>query len=225
MVPLRWAPPRDEFRTARGGTRKAGYAPMSIVWSCDLDVQHYAALGKTIEVPRPCCPSCAVWMTFWSGYLRPVRCDAKVVASIWVRRARCPHCLRSDALLPSFLLYRRLDTVEVIGKVITSLGEGSGARSCARSLGIHRSTVRSWWSRHHERVQLAVALMMLLSLEPPRCLVEHRPDEVLAALGLPASAPLPAKAWREVSLRSDGLWLVPCHHHRLVPSRRRKEGV
>lgn len=198
---------------------------MAIVWSCDLDVQRYAALGKSVQVPRPCCPICAAWMIFWSGYFRPVRCQTDV--QIWVRRARCVACARSDALLPSFLLLKRLDPVEVIGEAIASIAQGVGARRVANSLGLYRSTVRSWWSRHCERAQFAITLTMaLVGLGVRRSLTV---SPALAALQVLVPThqhePRPDGVWREASLHTGGLWLVPCHHHHLVSSQARREGV
>jgi hypothetical protein len=43
---------------------------MAIVWPCPLSVEAYAAADRSIEVPRPSCPSCSQVMSFWGFYTR-----------------------------------------------------------------------------------------------------------------------------------------------------------
>ena len=92
--------------------------PVAMVWRCLLSVDEYVAAGKEVEVPRPDCPGCGEVMRFRSGYGRHVRCGGGTGRRMWIRRVACVGCGRSHALLPSFLLERRLDVVEDIGAVI-----------------------------------------------------------------------------------------------------------
>ena len=92
---------------------------VSIVWRCPLDVSAYLALGQQIEVGEHACPGpeCEQRrLGGWSGYWRWVRGPG--TGRLWIRRGRCSRCLRSHALLPDFLLERRLDAVEVIGHAL-----------------------------------------------------------------------------------------------------------
>jgi Domain of unknown function (DUF6431) len=102
---------------------------VAIVWPCPLGVEQYAAVGRGVEVPRPDCPGCGRAMGLWSGYARWVRVGGRAWR-IWVRRARCPTCRVTHALLPSFALPRRVDVVEVIGRRWSGRSRGWG---CARS--------------------------------------------------------------------------------------------
>jgi Domain of unknown function (DUF6431) len=81
--------------------------PLSIVWRCGLDVVAYLGLGQQIEVGPLACPGCGRRLGGWGGYWRWVRGPGS--ARLWIRRGRCSTCARSHALLPDFLLERRLD--------------------------------------------------------------------------------------------------------------------
>ena len=138
---------------------------MAIVWPCSLSVDAYAALGKTVEVPRPDCPGCARSMIFWSGYLRPVRVLGRCVR-LFVRRARCPTCVVTHALLPAFVLVKRLDAVEVIGGVLESVaGRRHGLRPAAASAGVPHETARGWWRRLRERAEEQTISLAALATE------------------------------------------------------------
>jgi len=102
---------------------------VSIVWPCPLSAGAYAAAGREVEFPRPDCPSCAVPMVFWSGCLRYVR-EAGRCLKIFVPRVRCGPCEVSHALLPAFVLAKRLDAAEVIGAVVAEVA-GGGVRGAA----------------------------------------------------------------------------------------------
>src|SRR6266487_2811435 len=76
---------------------------------------------------------------------------------IWIWRGRCGSCRRSHGLLPSFLLERRLDVVEVIGEGVRRSVAGEGLPKIAAELGRPYSTVRDWRRRHRERAVELVA--------------------------------------------------------------------
>jgi len=196
---------------------------MTIVWDCPLSVEAYAALGRTPEVPRPCCRACGHEMIFWPGYSRQVRYRS-TTSTLWIRRARCRDCEVSDALLPSFLLVKRLDCVEVIGEAIGAIAGGAGTRSAAERVSALHTTARSWWRRHVERARLALAVVAVLGSTP---IAGEAPTVVLFALapGMTTPCALQPELWRSVSLRCQGAWLVPVHHHDLTPVRHVEEGV
>jgi transposase-like protein len=124
---------------------------VAIVWPCALSVDAYASFGKNVEVPRPDCPGCSAAMIFWSGYTRPVRVLG-ICVRLFVRRARCRACAVTHALLPAFVLGKRLDAVEAVGEAIEAVLERrSGVRPVARALGVPHTTVRGWLRRLAER--------------------------------------------------------------------------
>ena len=84
---------------------------MSMVWPCPLTVDAYASLGRAVRVPRPECPSCSSPVVFWSGYWRHVRRRERE-RKIFIPRVRCRACGVTHALLPAFVLVRRLDAAE-----------------------------------------------------------------------------------------------------------------
>ncbi len=129
---------------------------MSIVFACALSVDAYVDLGRDVEVPRPNCPACAQTMAFWGFYRRDVR--AGTIVRLLVRRARCPGCRTSHALLPDFAVHGRLDSAEVIGAGIDAMSRGAGARSAAATLsGVPHTTVRDWRRRLASRAPMLTA--------------------------------------------------------------------
>ena len=127
---------------------------MAIVWPTGLDVDGYVAAGRGVEVPRADCPGCGRPMPFWGWYERDVRLTAVVIYRLAIRRARCPRCQASHALLPGFVTWGRLDVVEVIGSAIEAMCAGAGARPVAEGLDVGHTTVRGWRRRFAERAGL-----------------------------------------------------------------------
>jgi len=121
-----------------------------------LGVEQYAAAGRRVEIPRLDCPGCGRAMGWWSGYVRWVRVQGRVWR-VWVRRARCAPCRVTHALLPSFVLARRVDAVEVIGAALERAAAGVGLRPIAAWLGVPHSTVRGWRRRFVRRAGLLAA--------------------------------------------------------------------
>lgn len=90
-------------------------------------------------------------MTWWSGYRRFVRVVGGSQA-IFVPRARCGPCGRTDAVLPAFVLCGRLDTVESIGAVAEAVAAGvGGVRPAAAAAGVPHTTARGWVRRFGTR--------------------------------------------------------------------------
>ena len=138
---------------------------MAIVWACALSVDEYVAAGRAVAVPRPDCPDCATAMSFWSGYERSVRSRGPFL-KLWVRRARCRHCRASHALVPSFCLVGRLDAVEVIGAVLTSVVvQARGVRPVAEEADVPHTTARDWVRRFGRRASLVGAAFAAVVVE------------------------------------------------------------
>lgn len=177
-------------------------APLAIVWPCRLSVAEYAAAGKRIDVPEQACPVCGDRLTGWSGYRRWLRDGGEY--RIWVRRARCPTCRVTHALLPDFVHARRLDAVEVIGAGLELGVMGAGMRAVAERLGLAHSTARDWRRRHRAR---APALLAHLAAVAVAAGAELRdlPTGVEAA-ALHALGAIAAEARRRFGGRVPGLW-------------------
>jgi hypothetical protein len=186
---------------------------VAIIWPCRLSVEQYAAAGREVAVPRPCCGCCGVAMMFWSGYWRSVRCGG-VVWPIWVRRCRCRPCRRTDAVLPSFCLRRRLDAAGVIGPAIVAVGAGSGTRTVAGGIGewFAYTTVRGWWRRHRERVEWLAGMLVAgwgQELWPSGTEMLAALTGLFGGLGLVMAGTVGLDRWGLVSLLSGGGWLSP----------------
>ena len=149
-----------------------------------------------------------------SGYPRWARAAREW--RIWIWRGRCRICRRSHGLLPSFLLERRLDVVEVIGEGVRRSVAGEGLPKIAAELGRPYSTVRDWRRRHRKRagelvVELA-AQVVELGGEVPRLSEE----EERSALGLLVVARTAAArrlrgvagVWTFTTLVTGGRWLA-----------------
>ena len=170
---------------------------MAIVWPCRLGVEEYAAAGRAVAAPRLRCPICHGPLIFWSGYARFVR-RAGRSWRIWVRRVKCRKCGVSHALLPVFLLLRRLDPVAVIGNAVARMVGGGGARPAAAQAGVPHTTARDWRRRHRARapnwLSRAEALIAELGGELPR----WPADVERAALEAMVTA------WRRAGMRGAG---------------------
>ena len=130
---------------------------MAIIWPCRVSVQEYAAAGRDVEVPRLSCEDCREPLIFWSGYPRFSRAVG-VMLRIWVRRGICSRCGKSHALLPNFVLQRRLDLASTIGIALTrAVTAGAGQRTIALELGVPHTTTREWRRRHRARAPLLAA--------------------------------------------------------------------
>ena len=135
---------------------------MSMVWPCPLTVEAYASMGRRVEVPRPGCPSCSGPVVFWSGYWRHVRWQGRC-RKIFVPRVRCGRCAVTHALLPAFVLARRLDAAGDAGAVIGQVAAGEcGVRPAAARVQVPYTTARGWVRRFTARAgELAVSFPAL----------------------------------------------------------------
>ena len=177
---------------------------MSIVWRCQLDVSTYIALGQQIEVGEQACPDCGRRLGGWSGYWRWARGPG--TQRLWIRRCRCSRCRRSHALLPDFLLERRLDEVEVIGQGLAlSIATGLGMRPVAERLGVPMTTARDWRRRFRvNALVLATALVALaVHLDPAPVLLSATDHERVALEALGATW---YRAYTRFRERVPGLW-------------------
>ncbi len=190
---------------------------MSIVWPCSLSLDAYAKAGRSIELPRPECPTCGLAMSFWSGYRRHVR-QAGRAQAIFVPRVRCGACGVSHALLPAFLLVNHLDVIDTVGELIAEMASGrSGVRPSAERAGVPHTTARGWWRRFGVRAQrIAVGFSALAvelggaTLAPLDNLGAWATSAIAAAWDsasrLPGWAAL--GAWRFVSVVTGGAFLA-----------------
>jgi transposase-like protein len=161
---------------------------LSIVWQCELDVSTYVALGQQIEVGEQACPECGQRLGGWGGYWRWLRGPGS--ERLWIRRCRCSRCRRSHALLPDFVLERRLDEVRVIGQaLVLSITSGLGMRPVAERLGVPMTTARDWRRRFRvNAVGLATLLVALaVGLDPAPVLLSGTDHEHAALEALGAS--------------------------------------
>lgn len=86
-------------------------------------------------------------MWFDGCYRRKVR-RAGVVHDLVVHRVRCPRCRAGHAVLPDFVVARRLDSADVIGAAVAATADAPGAARAAALLAtVPARTVRSWRAR------------------------------------------------------------------------------
>src|SRR6267154_1249926 len=136
---------------------------MSMVWPCPLTAGAYALMGRAVRVPRPQCPSCSSPVVFWSGYWRHVRWQERE-RKIFIPRVRCRGCGVTHALLPAFVLARRLDAAESAGAVIGQVAAGTcGVRLAAAAAGVPHATLPGWAALGRWRFASAVTGGSLLA--------------------------------------------------------------
>lgn len=159
--------------------------PMAIIWPCPLSLSTYAAGGRQISTPVQSCPSCGHPLGSWGGYWRWVRAERQPAQRIWIRRGWCGRCRRTQALLPSFLFARRLDTDGVIGAALAQAAAGWGARRVAEQWAVPHTTVRDWWRRVTRKTAFLLSdlLALAMRLDPaPVALTENGVAAVLETL-------------------------------------------
>ncbi len=155
-----------------------------------------AGVGPRLPVDARC-PGCGGELRgCWWGYERSVRLSRRIVR-LRIARARCLGCGRTHALLPSFVVPRRLDAAPVIGTALELAAAGRGHRPIAASLFLPATTVRGWLRRARLRAVLAAARLWRFAQElgalAPRSPPGERP---LAAFLRAAGASLEAAALR-----------------------------
>lgn len=194
------------------GRRGVNKTPLAIVFPCALSVSEYAAGGDKVEVGELPCPGCGRRLRPWSGYWRQLRGGGQ--HRIWVRRGRCPapteRCQKTQALLPEFVVERRLDEVETIGAAAEMAVSRTGHWRSSVELGRPFSTVRDWQKRLRER---APQLLGMLTQQALRVGVEigELPTRPLAAMVAVLKA-----VWERSRARSPGvpgrwrLWNLLC---------------
>jgi transposase-like protein len=126
------------------------------------------------------CPACSASLGSWSGYRRFVRAERRTFRLL-VRRGRCVGCGRTHALLPGFLLGRRRDVADAIGRALSLAAGGRGHRPIAEELGLAATTVRSWLRRLRLRADVLRGRFVALAVElaePPA-----RPPPEIGSLG------------------------------------------
>jgi transposase-like protein len=129
------------------------------------------------------CPACAGELGSWGSYPRRVRVG-RAKFRLLIRRARCGACERTHALLPGFLLARRLDAVDAIGCVLGMAVEGRGYRPIASALGRSVSTVRGWLRRLRARADVLRGWFVGLAVEMAEPPARAPPEASPAPLGL-----------------------------------------
>jgi hypothetical protein len=154
------------------------------------EVERTLAAGAGPGLPAGArCPGCGGELHgCWRGYERAVRLQRRLA---WLRigRTRCRSCGRTHALLPSFVVPRRLDAAPLIGVALELAAAGWGHRPIAARLGLPAETVRGWLRRARARAALVSSRLWRLAQElgalAPRPPPGERP---LAALVRAAAA-------------------------------------
>src|SRR2546430_757544 len=154
---------------------------MSMVWPCPLTADAYALTGRAGKVPRPEGPPCLGPGGVWAGYWRHVRRQERE-RKIFIPRVRCRACGVTHALLPAFVLARRLDAAEPVGAVIGQVAGGAcGVRRAAAAAGVPHTTARGWVRRFTARAGELVRPLP----DPLRAAVAAIGAAFTAAAGLP----------------------------------------
>jgi hypothetical protein len=122
-----------------------------------------AGIGPSLAAGMRC-RDCSGELGSWGAYRRRVRVG-RARFRLLVRRARCRACERTHALLPAFLLGRRLDVVDAVGCALGMAADGRGYRPVAAALGLPGSTVRSWLRRLRLRADVLRGWFVGLAVE------------------------------------------------------------
>jgi hypothetical protein len=139
---------------------------MLIVGVAAGEVERMLAAGAGPGLPAGArCPVCGGELHgCWRGYERAVRLQRRL-ARLRIGRTRCRGCGGTHALLPSFLVPRRLDAAPMIGAALERAAAGSGYRPIAAAFGLPATTVRGWLRRARARAWLAAARLWRFAQE------------------------------------------------------------
>jgi hypothetical protein len=123
-------------------------------WACPMSLARYAPVSRQVKPERPVCPACRVPMWFDGCYRRQIR-QAGVVRQLVVHRVRCARCRAGHAVLPDFVVARRLDSADAIGAALaTAAGAPGAGRARWLFASVPARTVRSWRARFAAQGQL-----------------------------------------------------------------------
>jgi hypothetical protein len=137
-----------------------------IVGVTAVEVEPMLAVGAGPRLPVGVrCPDCGGELGgCWAGYERSLRLPGRIVR-LRIGRSRCRGCGRTHALLPSFVVPRRLDAAPVIGAALELAAAGKGHRPIAAFLWVPATTVRGWLRRARVRASLVTARLWRLAQE------------------------------------------------------------
>lgn len=89
-----------------------------------------------------------------------------MIHRIFVRRARCERCGTGEALLPDFVLRRRLDSAAAVGAaVLAHGGQTAATEATALYAAVPARTVRSWCRAFSERAEELTTRLAALCVE------------------------------------------------------------
>lgn len=112
------------------------------------------------------CPGCGGELHgFWWGYERTLRLERLRLLRLRIGRSRCRGCGRTHALLPSFVVPRRLDAAPVIAAALELAAAGRGHRPIALALSLPATTVRGWLRRLRASAGLLAARLWRFAQE------------------------------------------------------------
>ena len=182
-----------------------------MVGTDSVEVERRLSAG---ELVCPCGGALARW-----GYARLRTVHG--VGRLRPRRVRCDDCRVTHVLLSVACLWRRADSVEVIGAALRWKAAGVGHRPIASRLDRPVSTVRGWlraFARNAETVR-SVVTSMLAQLDPlhgpihPARSLFADAVEVVGAVAAAARRRLgvvgAVSPWQLVSAITDGRLLAP----------------
>jgi Domain of unknown function (DUF6431) len=129
------------------------------------------------------CPACSGELGSWGSYRRRVRVG-RAMFRLLIRRACCGACSRTHALLPGFLLARRLDAVDAVGCALEMAAAGRGYRPVAVALGRSVWTVRGWLRRLRVRADVLRGWFVGLAVEMAEPPARAPPETLPSPLGL-----------------------------------------
>lgn len=136
---------------------------MLVVGTASEDIDRMLAAGVGPSLPADArCPTCSGEVGRWPGYRRLVRHRGRTT-SLLLHRCRCRACRRTHALLPSFLLAYRRDSLTTIGRALLTAARGGGHRTVADGVDLPAATVRGWLRRARRDPACRPALVLHLA--------------------------------------------------------------
>jgi hypothetical protein len=120
-------------------------------------------MGSTVKPWIPSCGACGGRLIGWGRYRRSVRLGQERTAVV-VRRRRCRECGRTAGALPSGVLHRRLDPVDVVGRIVTDAIRGEPTGEIAASTCVPARTVRDILARYRHHAPVLARDLLALTI-------------------------------------------------------------
>ena len=157
---------------------------------------HAPDMDESVGPRGRICGACGSGLIRWGSYRRQLR-QGPERGLVRVRRLRCRRCGRICGALPDGVVYRRLDGIDTVGRIIAAGIRGTTVREIAVATGVPPRTVRDIAARYREQAPGLATGLLAMSV----------------ALGhhVPLAIDIPLEPRRRAAFGLGAAWLAARH--------------